>query len=69
MDDLLWKLPLFDDLFYSMQGQNIMMVDVYLRDLEESLLEDIINVSERRSEVRCSFRPSVRCGYLPRTSY
>ena len=22
MDDLLWKLPLFDDVYYSMQGQN-----------------------------------------------
>jgi hypothetical protein len=34
MDDLLWKLPLFDDVYYSMQGQNVMLVDVYLRDVE-----------------------------------
>jgi hypothetical protein len=34
MDDLLWKLPLFDDIYYSMQGQNVMLVDVYLRGVE-----------------------------------
>jgi hypothetical protein len=27
--DLQWSLPLFDDLFLSMQGQNIMLVDFY----------------------------------------
>ncbi len=40
MGELLWKLPLFDNLYLSMQGQNIMLVDVYLRDLESSLLEE-----------------------------
>ena len=34
MGDLLWKLPLFDDVYFSMQGQNVMLVDVYLRDVE-----------------------------------
>jgi len=37
MEDLLWKLPLFDDLYLSMQGQNIMLVDSYLRNFESSL--------------------------------
>jgi hypothetical protein len=39
-DELLWKLPLFDDLFLSMQGQNIMLIDFYLRDLERDLLRE-----------------------------
>jgi hypothetical protein len=37
MGDLLWKLPLFDDVYYSMQGQNVMLVDVYLRDIEKNV--------------------------------
>jgi hypothetical protein len=37
MDDLLWKLPLFDDVYYSMQRQNVMLVDVYLRDVETNV--------------------------------
>src|ERR1017187_1165660 len=37
MDALLWKLPLFDDVYYSMQGQNVMLVDVYLRDVETNV--------------------------------
>ena len=40
MDDLLWKLPLFDDVYYSMQGQNVMLVDVYLRDVETNVREE-----------------------------
>jgi len=43
-DDLLWKLPLFDDLFLSMQGQNIMLIDFYLRDLERSLLRELFEI-------------------------
>ena len=42
--ELLWKLPLFDDLFLSMQGQNVMLVDLYLRDLERDLLREIIEI-------------------------
>jgi hypothetical protein len=38
MSDLMWKLPLFDNLFLSMQGQNIMLVDFHIRDLETDLL-------------------------------
>jgi hypothetical protein len=37
MGDLLWKLPLFDDVYFSMQGQNVMLVDVYLRDVETNV--------------------------------
>jgi hypothetical protein len=40
LDELMWKLPLFDDLFLSMQGQNIMLIDFYLRDLERDLLRE-----------------------------
>jgi hypothetical protein len=43
-DDLRWNLPLFDDLFLSMQGQNIMLVDFYLRDLERDLLRELIEI-------------------------
>jgi len=42
--ELLWKLPLFDDLFLSMQGQNVMLVDLYLRDLERDLLRELIEI-------------------------
>ncbi len=42
--DLLWNLPLFDDLFLSMQGQNVMLVDLYLRDLERDLLRELIEI-------------------------
>jgi hypothetical protein len=42
--ELLWKLPLFDDLFLSMQGQNVMLVDLYLRDLERDLLREHIEI-------------------------
>ena len=44
MADLLWKLPLFEDVYLSMQGQNIMLVDFYLRDLERSLLIELIRI-------------------------
>jgi hypothetical protein len=40
MDDLLWKLPLFDDVYYSMQGQNVMIVDIYLRDVETGVCNE-----------------------------
>jgi hypothetical protein len=36
--ELRWNLPLFEDLFLSMQGQNVMLVDFYLQDLERDLL-------------------------------
>ncbi len=42
--DLQWNLPLFDDLFLSMQGQNVMLVDFYLRDLEQDLLRELIEI-------------------------
>lgn len=42
--DLQWNLPLFDDLFLSMQGQNVMLVDFYLRDLERDLLRELIEI-------------------------
>jgi hypothetical protein len=35
---------LFDDLFLSMQGQNVMLVDLYLRDLERDLLRELIEI-------------------------
>jgi hypothetical protein len=38
ISELLWSWPLFDNLFLSMQGQNVMLVDFYLRDLEDDLL-------------------------------
>ena len=42
--DLQWNLPLFDDLFLSMQGQNVMLVDFYLRDLERDLLRELVEI-------------------------
>jgi hypothetical protein len=42
--EFLWKLPLFDDLFLSMQGQNVILVDLYLRDLERDLLRELIEI-------------------------
>src|SRR5882724_13462633 len=41
--DLEWNLPLFEDLFLHMQGQNVMLVDFYLLDLERDLLQEYIN--------------------------
>jgi hypothetical protein len=43
MTDLMWNLPLFDNLFLSMQGQNVMLVDFHLRDLEAQLLRELID--------------------------
>jgi hypothetical protein len=40
--DLMWNLPLMDDLFLAMQGQNVMLVDFYLRDLERDLLRELV---------------------------
>ncbi len=45
-----WKLPLFDDLFLSMQGQNIMLIDFYLRDLERDLLQKWFEIERTPSE-------------------
>ncbi|MGH9713562.1 MAG: hypothetical protein ACRD5M_09720 [Candidatus Acidiferrales bacterium] len=42
--DLEWNLPLFEDLFLNMQGQNIMLVDFYLQDLERDLLREYIEI-------------------------
>jgi hypothetical protein len=42
--ELLWKLPFFEDVFFSMQGQNIMFVDFYLRDLEHDLLVELVRI-------------------------
>jgi hypothetical protein len=42
--DLKWNLPLFDDLFLSMQGQNVMLVDFYIRDLEHDLLRELVEI-------------------------
>jgi hypothetical protein len=43
--DLLWTLPLFEeDLFLNMQGQNVMLVDFYLQDLERDLLRLYIEI-------------------------
>ena len=42
--DLKWSLPLFDDLFLSMQGQNTMLIDFYLRDLEGDLLRELVEI-------------------------
>ncbi len=44
IDHLLWKLPLFDDVYYSMQGQNVMLVDVYLRDVERNVLDEYYRI-------------------------
>jgi len=49
-DELRWKLPLFDDLFLSMQGQNIMLIDFYLRDLERDLLRKLFEIERTPSE-------------------
>lgn len=43
-DELRWNLPLFDDMFLSMQGQNIILVDFYLRDLERDLLRELVEI-------------------------
>lgn len=43
ISELLWSWPLFDNLFLSMQGQNVMLVDFYLRDLELGLLREYID--------------------------
>jgi hypothetical protein len=40
ISELLWSWPLFDNVFLSMQGQNLMLVDFYLRDLEDDLLRE-----------------------------
>lgn len=42
--DLQWNLPLFEDLFLNMQGQNVMLVDFYLQDLERDLLREYIEI-------------------------
>jgi hypothetical protein len=42
--DLEWNLPLFEDLFLSMHGQNVMLVDFYLQDLERDLLKLYIEI-------------------------
>jgi hypothetical protein len=42
--DLRWNLPFFEDLFLSMQGQNVMLVDFYLRDLERGLMRRYMEI-------------------------
>ena len=42
--DLEWNLPLFEDLFLNMQGQNVMLVDFYLHDLERDLLREYVEI-------------------------
>jgi hypothetical protein len=42
--ELEWNLPLFEDLFLNMQGQNVMLVDFYLQDLERDLLHEYIEI-------------------------
>jgi hypothetical protein len=42
--DLEWNLPFFEDLFLSMQGQNVLLVDFYLRDLERDLLREYLEI-------------------------
>jgi hypothetical protein len=44
--DLVWTLHLFDDVFLSMQGQNVMLVDFYLRDLEHNLLIELVRLEK-----------------------
>lgn len=44
--DLRWNLPFFEDLFLSMQGQNVMLVDFYLRDLERGLMRRYIEIEK-----------------------
>jgi hypothetical protein len=46
MADLVWTLPLFDDVYLSMQGQNVMLVDFYLRDLEHNLLIELVRLEK-----------------------
>jgi hypothetical protein len=50
ISELLWSWPLFDNVFLSMQGQNVMLVDFYLRDLEDDLLSEY--VERERSPVQ-----------------
>src|SRR2546426_2598687 len=40
--EVLWEFPLFDNLYMSMQAQNISVVDVYLEDLESQLLMEYL---------------------------
>jgi hypothetical protein len=42
--ELEWNLPLFDDLYLNMQGQNVMLVDFYLQDLERDLLRKYVEI-------------------------
>lgn len=42
--ELGWNLPLFEDLFLNMQGQNVMLVDFYLQGLESDLLREYIEI-------------------------
>jgi len=49
-DELRWNLPLFEDLFLSMQGQNIMLVDFYLCDLERDLLSRWVEIERTPPE-------------------
>lgn len=42
--ELEWNLPLFEDLFLNMQGQNVMLVDFYLQDLERDLLREYVEI-------------------------
>ena len=41
MSDLSWNLPLFDNPYLSMQGQNIMLVDFPIGDMEKQLLQEL----------------------------
>jgi hypothetical protein len=43
-DELIWSLPLFDDVYLSMQGQNLILVDFYLRNLERDLLRELVRI-------------------------
>src|SRR5947199_7663676 len=38
------SFPLFDNLYMSMQAQNISMVDIYLEDLESQLLMEYLEI-------------------------
>ncbi|MGH9436465.1 MAG: hypothetical protein ACRD4R_05675 [Candidatus Acidiferrales bacterium] len=42
--DLRWNLPLFEDLFLSMQAQNVMLVDLYLQDMEGGLMRRYMEI-------------------------
>jgi len=44
--ELQWNLPLFEDIFLSMQGQNVMLVDFYLRDLEQGLMRRYFEIEK-----------------------